>query len=242
MTHPHLPKAPITEALIDLRAELPSGITIERLGEFQLLLGGSYPVKRNRYQWQVQFNPEASPVASGGAQQVGFLFFSDDSRRAVQARLDGFSFSWLKPYADWTALRDDGRRLWREFVRFAGPLRVTRVALRYINRSELPQPVVFHEYLNTFPKTGEGIAPSLSGLFMRLVAPDEAGTVVITEAIDEAGATDTVVPLILDIDVARTGDFVPEGNELWEVLEDLRNLKNQVFFGSVTPKALELFR
>lgn len=242
MKHPHLPNAPITEALIDLRADLPDTVTIDKLAEFQALLGDEFPRKQELLKFQVQVNPGASSVATRGTETTGLLFFSEDSRRAVHARRDGFAFSWLRPYATWEELRDDGRRLWRQFVRLVEPERITRAALRYINRMELPQPVVFQDYLNTFPNTGEGVAPQLSGLYMRLVAPDDAGMVVVTEAIDEKGVTDAVVPVILDIDVFKAHDFGLDDDAVWKTLEALRDVKNRVFFGSVTQKALELFR
>lgn len=242
MPFPHLPRAPITEAVIDLQTELPPDVTIETLAGLQSLFADKYPVKKDRFQWQVQFNVQAQTVASEGMAQDGYLFWSANERQAVHARLNGFAFSWLKPYPDWVTFRDEARQQWAEFVRFARPLRVRRVALRFINRIELPQPVVYQDYLNTFPRTGDGVAPALSGLFMRLVAPTDGDMVVITEAIDEAGATNDSVPVILDIDVSRQAEFLVDGDDAWRALDALRDVKNRVFFGSVTTKALELFR
>jgi uncharacterized protein (TIGR04255 family) len=242
MTYPHLARAPITEALVDLRVDLPPDVSTETLMQMQAALAESYPTKRDRLHWQVQFNPQERAVASEETKQTGFIFWSSDERRAVQARLDGFSFSWLKPYEDWAALRDEARRTWTEFVRIARPLRVTRVALRYINRIELKRPVDFNEYLVTFPRTQSSAVPTPTGLFMRLVSAIPEGTLVVTEAIDELGSTDQIIPVILDIDIFREGLFDVDGHEAWPVLEVLRGAKNRVFFGSVTPKALELFK
>jgi uncharacterized protein (TIGR04255 family) len=55
--------------------------------------------------------------------------------------------------------------------------------------------------------------------------------------------TDTnKVPLIFDIDVFREAAFDVKGEELWQAFEKLRDLKNNIFFKSITPKAKELFR
>ena len=75
--------------------------------------------------------PEVSQSSAGGPD--GYLFTSVDGRQVVQARLDGFTFSRLKPYDKWESLRDEARELWQHYVQIASPETVTRVALRYIN-------------------------------------------------------------------------------------------------------------
>jgi uncharacterized protein (TIGR04255 family) len=78
---------------------------------------------------------------------------------------------------------------------------------------------------------------------MRLVAQHDAGTVVITETIDEVGVTPEAVPVILDIDAFRQITIGPSDSErIWSTLEELRILKNDVFFNSITPKAEALLK
>ena len=49
-------------------------------------------------------------------------------------------------------------------------------------------------------------------------------------------------PVILDIDVFREDPFDPNDIAVWNVLEDLRGVKNRIFFESVTEKLLEGYR
>ena len=44
----HLPKAPITEALIDIRVQLPQGTDIQSLSPFRDEVRGDYPTCRER--------------------------------------------------------------------------------------------------------------------------------------------------------------------------------------------------
>ena len=46
---------------------------------------------------------------------------------------------------------------------------------------------------------------------------------------------------LIDIDVYRQGDFSANPDDLRPVLESLRVLRNQIFFGLLTEEALELF-
>jgi uncharacterized protein (TIGR04255 family) len=45
----------------------------------------------------------------------------------------------------------------------------------------------------------------------------------------------------LDIDVFREVSLEPDSEKIWEILEELRNIKNNIFFKSITQKTKELF-
>ena len=48
------------------------------------------------------------------------------------------------------------------------------------------------------------------------------------------------IPLIFDIDVLKDTDYSKSADQIWSDLEILRNLKNDIFFKSITEKAKEL--
>jgi len=50
------------------------------------------------------------------------------------------------------------------------------------------------------------------------------------------------VTILLDIDVFRTAELPVDDEEIWKVMEQLREEKNQVFEASITPRARELFK
>ena len=135
------PNAPITEALLDIRVKLPVQTDLKTLATFQDAIKLRYPLRQERLAWRGQIEIKSTPVthvsqsAAGGPD--GYLFTSNDGRQVVQARLDGFTFSRLKPYDKWESLRDEARELWQHYVQIASTERHS-VALRYINRIEIP--------------------------------------------------------------------------------------------------------
>ena len=244
-----LPHAPITEAILDIRVKLPPGVELTTLATFQDALKHRYPSKQERVTWRGHIEIKASPVsqvsqsAAGGPD--GYLFTSIDGRQVVQARLDGFGFSRLKPYDKWETLRDEARELWQHYVLIASPESVTRVALRYINRIEIPLPMRdFKDYIRTTPEIAPDLPQELENFFMRLVIPDPKtkAVTIVTETVEPIGEASDRLPLILDIDVFRMAAFKPDEHPMWETFEHLRILKNEVFFKSITPKAKELFQ
>lgn len=81
-----------------------------------------------------ELNVEGVASAKTTAKKIGFQFWDAEKVRVFQARLDGFTYSRLAPYDCWEDLCGEARRLWRQYREFAKPERVSRIAVRYINR------------------------------------------------------------------------------------------------------------
>lgn len=248
MTEPeHLQNAPIVEALLDIRVILPSEVDQEKLASFQARLGDRYPTKQLRSAWsgEVALKADAPPTFATAGGPVGYQFLSADGKQVVQARRDGFTFSRLRPYTNWKGFSAEARDLWKRYADLVKPEKVQRVALRYINRMELPLPIAdFKEYVLTAPEIAPGLPQGLSSFFFRVVIPDAEAEAfaTITEAIEHVEGSKAVLPLILDIDVFRIGALPPAADRLWPTFDKLRELKNRFFFSSITDKAKELFK
>ena len=242
---PHLPKAPITEALIDIRVRLPADTSIGTLAAFRDAIRNDYPTCRERRRWRGKLHASDKgtlTVEADSEEPDGYLLTSADGRQVVQARLDGFTFSRLKPYQDWERLLDTARSLWAPYRQVVQPTLITRIALRYINRMELPLPLDFKEWILTQPEVAPTLPQGLSGFFVRLNIPfeDPEGFVNLTQAV-EPGEYSQHVPLIFDIDAFLPGRFDPDDDSMWDRFGDLQTIKNTVFFGSITDRTRKLY-
>src|SRR4051812_33401511 len=97
-TQRHYNRAPIREAVIDIRADLPSDVTLEVLSSIQVAQKELYPEFQNRYQLEVQGEMGASFTMNTRHAQLGYVSRNKDQTQIFQARLDGFTFSRLAPY------------------------------------------------------------------------------------------------------------------------------------------------
>jgi uncharacterized protein (TIGR04255 family) len=242
----HYPHAPITEALIDFRVAYPQGISLEKLKRFGAEVRGQYPNEspRDIVQGQIDFSM-SNPHSQSSRSTVGYIFHSGDRRQAVQARLDGFTFSRFAPYQDWHHLIDETRRLWTVFVKLLEPTAVLRVAVRYINQINLPLKegtLTFEHYLRTFPGMDMDDKVLLEQFFLRLVMPQEdlSAQLILTEALlPQQGAS---LGVILDIDLFRENlSLEVQSNEIWDMLERYRARKNKYFEASITDATREMF-
>ena len=241
----HLPRAPIAEALIDIRVKLPQEVDIAVLKTIHASISKEYPQMRERVKGEVQFKLREKLVEAKPVDVYGYQYISSDDKQVIQARLDGFTFSRLKPYVTWENLRKEAYRLWEIYARLFSPELITRVALRYINCLEIPllPSIEFKDYLVTPPEVPEKLPQGLSSFLTRVVIPIPSlgATAIIIQALE--GISDpSIIPMILDIDVFKEAQFDANGKDAWETIDKLRDLKNEMFFQSITEKTVELFQ
>jgi uncharacterized protein (TIGR04255 family) len=241
------PNAPITEALLDIRVQFPREIDLKKLEVFHQNIKDRFPDKKQRISFEagLQLSPEKPPVplpASGGP--YGYMFSSPNEKKVVQARLDGFTFNKLKPYENWERFFSEAKELWALYLKIANPEKVTRIALRYINRIEIPLPIKdFKEYILTIPDIAPNLPQGIARLFMQISIPNHEiqATAIVTEAM-ESTVDIQKLSFIFDIDVFQEILSSADESEIWERFKKLRVFKNDIFFQSITEKTKELFK
>lgn len=243
-TNRHYRNAPITEGLIDIRVQLPPDITLESLDAVSQQVKNEFPTRQDRYLIEGKFTVTPQVSASTKKSKIGYIFFSADQKYALQARLDGFTFSRLKPYETWETLRAEARRWWETYRDILKPIRITRVAVRYINQIDIPLPMKdFKDYLRTVPEVSTDLPQALSGFLMRLQIPqdDINAHLILTQALVSPPPVPNVASVILDIDLFRERIELNSDDGLWDLLKTFRARKNQVFESCITDNARLLF-
>ena len=126
----------------------------------------------------------------------------------------------------------------------AKPTKVTRLAVRYVNRLDLPLPVAdLKEYLRTVPEVSSDLPQNLAGYFMQLRIPqvDIKSLLLLNQAIIDP-AKPGVASVVLDNDVFRDDDPPTDEQGVGDFFEVLRKRKNDVFEACITDRARELFK
>jgi len=241
---PLLPHAPITEAVVGINSRtgaLFGEATV--MAELRSKLP-EYPKKEARQNKQATFliGPDDRPTST--VEDLGFTgvqVASGDGKQIALFGKDLFSFSRLQPYESWDIFRAEAMRLWEVYCAFGARAEIQRLGLRFINQIQVPSSSFeVSDYLVMAPKDVPGLPLSFMGFFhndtwsvpgypyninmIRTVQPSTTGAV-----------------LIFDIDVFR-GPFSLPDLDLEFSLAEMRWLKNKLFFGSITDKALSLFK
>lgn len=244
----HLSRAPITEAVIDLRVSLPPEFDVKVFASLGGEIGNGYgpPQNINLFTWEVRPTPGKDPESKSiDLGCTGYRYDTQDGKCIVQFRKDGFTFSRLSPYTTWEQVFSEAARLYRIFFQLSQPFEATRIAVRYINRLLLPEAEIgdFSAFLTApppFPKEARAI---MTG-FLTQVEVQEPGTNIsarVTQAVQPGGFEPASVPVILDLDVFEPGSISPVPDVILPRFEALRGIKNRYFFASLTEKTLAFY-
>ncbi len=245
----HLPRAPIVEAVIDIRARAVTALE-EALVKPQLeaKLSG-YQVLDSQREIEHGFTLEGDKPPGLMIRDLGWKglrFQSADKKHIAQFNRDGFVFSRLEPYQSWEQLYDEGMRLWRVYVELTQPVEIHRIGLRYINRIQLPPGELrFEDYMEAAPVPPKDLDLPFHSFMHQgtLAVSDHPYAISVIRTIQPSSAPGSMgLGLILDIDVFTAQGFELNEAAMEQRLLEMRWLKNKVFFGSVTPNALKLFR
>jgi uncharacterized protein (TIGR04255 family) len=233
---PHLPNAPIVEAVIHWQASPSKSLDREELKKELAQRFGSYSLHE---QQQVEAALSASAEGVETRQRTrwgGFRLTSADEKYVCQVTPNAVVFSRLAPYENWPAFVAEALRFWDSFVELAAPVAVDRLGVRFINQMEMRTQENASDFVNETPELLESVGLRPESFFRQdlLEVPDHPYRVNLVRAIQ--GPQPPLVPqssLIVDIDVFAAGPTETEKAAIEQRLKELRFLKNFVFFNFV---------
>jgi uncharacterized protein (TIGR04255 family) len=238
--------APITEAILDIQvkpsAPPPTQAVFTRLSG---ALGGEYPRVADINQLRVNVHAASTTSSVAHTRQTAGSRLEKPGR-VFQIQPRGMTFSHLTPYTSWSVFSPEGRRLWELYVQYVKPEAVTRVALRYINRIEIPgQRFELSDYFKLYPEIPKTIPQDINSTFIQLQMPqiDLAPDIVAVFNFGSAVPfSDKSVAMMLDIDVYATRALSLATKDVFDVLEILRTRKNELFEACITDRTRDIFR
>lgn len=236
------PKAPIVEAVIDIQATVPEPADT-RLLQFVSEVESLFPQKMPLRSVSMNVGPNNSHSVEMAT--AGWRLVNAASDRILQTRKQGFTLSHMPPYTHWGIFQAEAASLWQTFVATCQPERVTRIAVRYINRVRLPPRTIdLKDYLTIYPEVPTAYEP-LEGLLMQLQGKhpdvDSKCASVITVA-TEPISDPAYRPIVLDLDLSVETDLSPNDPHCWVLFEKLRRKKNALFEAAITETTRETFR
>ncbi len=245
--------SPIVEAIFDIKVKLSDGFKVDDLLTFQKKVGEKYPNNKPQIELSGEFKLEANlPLEiQSVSNNVGFVFISNDETKFAQVKLDGFTFSQIKPYQNWENFYEEAYKLWQFYTEIAVPKAINRVSLRYINRILIPleERIQLQDYMKILPEIPDTLSVTILDYFMRIVvvSPEYSEVkAIINQTIEKNTQPDLEkdnIPLILDIDVFQENSLTLDDTEIKYIFENkLRKFRSEIFFDSITDKTRSLFQ
>jgi uncharacterized protein (TIGR04255 family) len=236
--------APIKEAIFDLRVGSLANCSLEQLELIHDVLKDGYPNKRKsiNISGKLEIKDSKHIFQDTGSNILGYIFSNLDNNRVVQYRLDGFTYNMISPYTEWSDFSNEAFKLYDIYQSNFIPSSIARIALRYINRIELPVTFKdFNEFILNMPPIPKCLPQTFNHFFMQINVPcDKPDTsVILTETIEPISKEK--LPFILDIDVFKIGQIELSIEKLKREFEELRIIKNSIFENTITDKLRKIF-
>ncbi|MFV8628542.1 TIGR04255 family protein [Ralstonia pseudosolanacearum] len=249
MVDRHYPHAPITEAVIDVQVEFNKVPDTSALRSFAASLREQFPLASPVHVMEIRVADALGDAPAGlkpGQTEVGLRLSSAKGDRVLQLQRRGFTYSHLRPYSNWAAFSGEARAIWDSFVTHLSPAMVTRTAVRYINRIEIPETKIeLGKYFQLYPKLPEGVPQDITSCFMQAVIPQsdisENATAILNFAVEPNPAPGAIA-FLLDFDVFSSCRVPPGSEDIWVTLGQLRLRKNKLFEACITDATRERFK
>jgi uncharacterized protein (TIGR04255 family) len=247
---PHLVQAPIVEAVIHWQALAQRWPAMEELRHDLARRSPEYVKVRPQHEFRhhVELNHPGGPDREQSSSSVtwqGFRLTSNDERYVIQFLRGGVVFSRLDPYPDWARFEAAAWPFWEAFVTLCAPAGVQRIGVRFVNRIAVLKGRKPSDFLANMPKPPKGSSLQLESFLYqeRYRVPETAYTVnVVRTQQPSSGSHDEPNAVILDIDVSIEQPIDLDPEPMHARLAEMRQLKNEVFFRSITLKAVREFQ
>lgn len=245
----HLSRAPIVEAVIDFRTSPAYKGDSDQFREHfkQQVQGYEHTAPQHV---MLPVNTGVSPI-SGAPQMPFFLtgpwkgdsFRSADNLQTVQFQSDGFIFSRLRPYVDWESFENEAMRLWTAYSEYVKPELIHRAAVRFINRIEMQEDSARPDkFLRASPRPLDGFAIPNAFLHQESYSvPETNFEITVVRTTQRSRQIPSLGALILDIAAYTRSPIECSAASIQDTLPQLRTLKNNVFFSSVTEESITQF-
>jgi uncharacterized protein (TIGR04255 family) len=246
-----LRKPPIVEALIDIRFNVQETIRLTDLRAVCEFFAAEFPCfeEKSAGSATIEFRgPEGikfeapPPEVSHFVRNNGTM--NSPATRAIAIQRDGITVSHIGNYGGWDDLVALTSRLFEQFIKVANPIATIRLGARYINKIELPRTIFnFEDYFTYGPKLPQSVPQVVFEFYYRTGVIGESPSLKawINQYLTKI-ATDLYPSVILDIDVFQSERYPPIWNDIAEPLEKIHDLKNRLFFGSLTDLTLDAYK
>jgi uncharacterized protein (TIGR04255 family) len=246
-----LRKPPIVEALIDIRFNVPETTKLTDLRAVCEFFAGEFPTFEERKMGiaKIEFRRSEGIKVEAPPPEVSHFVRNNGTTnspatRSIAIQRDGITISHISNYGGWNDIIALASRLFKQFIQVANPIATIGLGARYINKIELPLTTFdFDHYFTCGPKLPQSVPQVVFEFHYRTGVSGESPFLKawINQYLTKKW-TDHFPSVMLDIDVFQSDRYPPIWNDIAEPLEKIHDLKNRLFFGSLTDPALDAYK
>lgn len=235
---------PAIEAVISVHFVAP--LNIGEIDAFARKRQGKYPRVDDNVEISTSFEtPTRRAVAS--TRNVGKKLTSGDGSYMINFISGQMAVIKLAPYAGWEALFTEGRENWDFLVKIIDKKALSMVSTRFINRIDVPVSPNDKLNLNAYFNLGLSlpskiVGMDLNGFNINFGATDEKNQY--RTVINFTSAPQAIIDHLsftVDIDVITIDQLPLKDDLIWDRVNSLRQIKNDLFKSLITDQTRMLF-
>jgi uncharacterized protein (TIGR04255 family) len=228
---PRLEHAPIVEAVIQFNA--PPTVSLEP-AELKKKLQSMFGSVKITDQMQLETGFAGSPAGielRHKSQWDGLRIMSENGKHICQWKSNSLIFSRLAPYQTWESFLGSALPYWEAYQTVHFPEVIESIGVRFISQIELQANQKVSDFVAKVPPPLRGLGLRSDSFFHQdtIPVPGQQYEIRLIRTMqriaDQAGKKSI---LVVDIDVSTTAAIM--SMELKRVLQEIRFLKNKVFF------------
>lgn len=240
---PKLKQAPVMVAIIEIRYDSPNEIDMAFIKKSDSTIRKEFPNRRENLSGNINM---PTPIIGEGtvrftSKHEGFTYTTNDKERTIDIGKNRIGYTFHGEYNSWDSFKNDAIYYFDLFSFLLNTVKISRISIRFINDIKLKEINDPTEYFNTFISAKEDSIeyPVDSFSFRYSMAIDKKTKVNVAHSLEEKIDKNDIHDYILDIDVLS---FVENFNltDLSQKLDELRNIKNDIFFKTLTKKMQDL--
>jgi uncharacterized protein (TIGR04255 family) len=243
----NLANPPVVTAIFQIKYDSGS-IRLDDFLKFDTILKREFPQRRENIESSLSLAP-STRIPLGKAQvsgvtntrRTGYVYFTTDQKEKLTLSESDITYTKETPYTGWDSFKDFVLKVLNTLLPVLEGITIQRTSIRFINQFSLTDFDDPTEYFNTqiTSSTAENPLPyPVTKYGFRLTFDISEGVYsIVNQNVDQL--TDKYI-YIFDIDVLDRNNILFDIGTIDETLERLRDIKNNIFFGNLTNKILEL--
>lgn len=245
MTSKAYSNPPITEAVIGINFSQPIGS--DALAALSEKFAQVYPHHEQIQNLSIKLElgqQNAGNPSLAQDVQIGYRRSTADMTEMLVLFSNGIGVSQLAPYPGWDTFFERFARDWKLLKRQLGYKEIQRIGVRYINRIDIPTEagqVLPAQYLNLHTNFTDRFGSLAAYAVQAEVIMEDLGSkLVVNSGVVPSPVLDHI-SFLLDQDIGREVNVPQKDEAIFELIQQLRVRKNEVFESCVTDQARALF-
>ena len=238
---------PVVVALFQFKYN-PTGIKLNDFLKYDTLLKHNFPIRKENIQVGIDLGGSSIPLGvskitgTSDAKIGSYVYFSIDQKIKLEISESKITYIDERPYKGWDNFKESALKSLLALTDILSNIEVVRTSIRFINRFTFDNFDNPQDYFKTLISSSEDNQLPFPlrqyGFRLLMDVPETDIYSIVNQNVENVRTNNFIYTF--DIDVLDNQHLIFDKETLAANMENLRQVKNEIFFGNVTQKTLDL--